>query len=104
MKKIISQNPLTGSTTWWSEDRETGESLVQTVQNVDTLLDWNKKLANEAGKTFDKQHPLGTKVASIPMTLYGEWLRDGRDRDEAFVKRWLNDSSNLFFRTHEAKL
>lgn len=103
-KKVVSYDPLAQATTWWDYDPHTNESLIWTEQPVDQLVDFNKKLSNEAGKTFDKKHPLGTKVATIPPLIWANWIRTGKYKDKAFVKRWLNDPDNRFFRTHEARL
>lgn len=40
-------------------------------------------------------------VAEIPMSVIGQWMRDGSLDDEKHVRRWLNDPANRDFRIHE---
>ena len=105
MKKPISYNPLTGSTTWWHFDEASEEIGIQTETPVAPLLDLNKKFANEVGKRWiGDEGGIGTLVARIPMTLYMEWVKTGKIDDQAYLTRWLNDPENRYFRTHEAHL
>jgi hypothetical protein len=105
MKKPISHNPLTGSTTWWHFDEASEEIGIQTEVPVQPLLDLNQKFSNEVGKKWiGDEGGLGTLVARIPLLLLQEWERTGKIHDQVYLTRWLNDSDNRKFRTHEGIL
>lgn len=107
MKVPLSYDPLNQATTWWHWDPVTETAAVQTEQNVDGLLDWNQKLANEAGKRFfGEEGGPGTKVASLPMIVLQQLQAEGRapNQDWKAFCRWLQDPDNRLFRTHEGRL
>jgi hypothetical protein len=43
-------------------------------------------------------------VASIPEALYYKMKAEGKIDDQAYMKRWLNDPDNQFFRTRPGKV
>ncbi len=101
MKKILDHNPDSGVSHVWHWDEETEETTITSEQNVDQLIAVNKMLYNEQGKKFGKD---GTVVASVPMSIFHEWQRDGKLHDQKWLFRWLNDPDNRVFRTHAAHL
>lgn len=107
MKLPLSYDAMNEATTWWHWDPVTETAAIQTEQNVDTLIDWNRKQANEVGKTFiGEEGGPGTKVASLPMIVLQMLEAEGRGptQDWPAFCRWLQDPDNRFFRTHEARL
>lgn len=86
---------------WYCEDSDGNiETCVQTL--VQPVLDANRRAYNES---YGKRWGDGQIVASIPLPLYfgnlGEALKNG---DQAYVKRYLNDSDNVKLRTWRGKL
>lgn len=77
----------------WDPVEETFQ--VQTEQEHDVLLDWNKHQHNEGGRFGDMK-----KVASIPLNVYFDLKQKGVVDDQAAFRRWLNDRDNRYFRTH----
>lgn len=100
MRKVIDHDPATGISHVLYHDESDGVSHYVAEQDTSTLLDWNRKQANEVGKRFGEF----TKVASIPMPLYMDLKKKGILDDVKAFRRWLNDPDNRFFRTHEAHL
>ena len=70
MKRLLDHNPLTGLSEWFEHDEATGESSVRYSQDVEPLLDDNRRAANDnKGKMGDMVH-----VASIPAIVQMKWL------------------------------
>lgn len=79
-----------------------------TYQDVEPILDYNKKMMNEYG---DKLTPgkRGTwhKVASIPANVWEQWLIDtdrAIEKDKKLLNKYLNDPDNRFFKTSPTNL
>ena len=84
--------------------------ILQNVQDVEPLLELNKKEING-----DSMYGIGDnvagmrKVASIPLVVIEKWKRElGVDimnkNDWPKIKQLLNDPENRFLRTHESHL
>lgn len=79
---------------------EDGNVVTQTLQDIEPILEENLALRNErSGFKGDLHH-----VASIPIVVYEQLLKDGIAQDEDRFKAWLNDSTNKMFRSHPGKL
>jgi len=100
MRKVIDHDPNTGISHVLYHDESDGVAHYVAEQSVDTLLDFNRKQANEAGKRFGEW----AKVASLPLTLFQDLKKKGILDDAKAFKRWLNDPDNKYFRTHEGHL
>lgn len=88
-------------TTYIDIDDEKG-ALVKEMMNQQELLDANKeRRAETAGNRWGDM----ALVASVPMHLAEEVIFPAlKNHDDAFVKKWLNNSDNLGFRTKEGKV
>lgn len=97
MRKLITQNPLTGVETWFNYDNETGDSIITSEQETAGTVEFNKAQFNDAPQRFGN----GTfhKVASIPLVVLEDLKRRGIVDDPDAMKRWLNDPDNRYFRT-----
>ena len=73
-----------------------GETVTCVQQRVDQIVEDNKEaLNNSAGKRFGD----GRVVASIPLDIYYNKLVPAKKNgDDAYIKRFLNDSDNRAFR------
>jgi hypothetical protein len=45
-----------------------------------------------------------SRVASIPMSIYFQLKAEGKLDDQEYMKKWLNDSDNQYFRTRAGKV
>lgn len=102
MKKTLSHDPNNKTTSFLKFDGD-DKMLVENVQEVSSILDANKRAAND----FQKGSLIGNtqrhrrKVAGIPELLYYQLVaKFGHPKDNPTEwKRWLNDYDNRFFRT-----
>lgn len=91
-RRLLDYDPITGVETYHEYDEAEDKTYVSYEQDVEPLLDRNKRLQNEAqGSMGDMVH-----VASIPPTIQLKWLIehgvDLMNKDHMpGVKRLLND-------------
>lgn len=86
---------------YYDIDEDQG-AIVTEMLNQSELLDANTELRNDTANTRFGDLPL---VASVPMHLAEEILFPAlKNHDDAFVKKWLNDSDNIGFRTRGGQL
>ena len=100
MRRVIDTDPATGISHVFYKDADTGQYRITAEQDVTPLLELNKRKLIEAPRRFGEF----THVASIDLATLREWQKDGRDKDQDFLRRWLNDSDNRFYRTHSGTL
>jgi hypothetical protein len=94
MKRVLDTDPVTGITHLFYAD--SGECRVVVEQDVSTIIEDCRRRFNDAPARFGEW----THVGVIPMATYREWQNDGRDVDQTFLRRWLNDGDVSKFRTH----
>ena len=101
-KKLFDVNPDLGITRTWHYDDEKDEATIQTQQDVTAIIEENKDEFNQV----DERARWGewSRVASIPLSLYYQMKVEGKIDDQEYMKRWLNDSNNQFFRTRPGKV
>jgi hypothetical protein len=96
-KRLFSHDPEAGITKWWHWDEMSDTVMIETVQDVQAIIDQN--VANQNETTSLDRWGDGKIVASIPMTEYAKLLVGGKIHDQAYMRRWLNDPDNRKFRT-----
>jgi DNA-directed RNA polymerase specialized sigma54-like protein len=101
-KRHFDYDPVTGlnEVFIWNDD---GTFTIQVQQDVEPAIEANKKIFNEYSGPRDKWGEMH-RVASIPLSIYQEWLQSGKTKDKTFIKRWLNDPDNAAFRTRPGKV
>ncbi len=82
-----------------------------TYQDVEPILDYNKKMMNEYG---DKLTPGKRgrndgfhKVASIPLTVWEQWMKETGgevNKDPKILRKYLNDPDNKYFKSAPTNL
>lgn len=97
----FSFDPLTGVKTVF-HDTEDGGFILEKKQDISGILEHN--LQQQNAQTSVDRWGDGRKVASIPMSIYADWIATGKANDPNFVKRWLNDPENSKFRTFKGKV
>lgn len=97
-KRLFSHDELTGIKTWFVYDEDTDQVTLTAEQDVGHMMDVNVACQNEIARE-GKRWGEFTQVATVPMSIYAEWLLSGKDKDPAYIKRWLNDRENRRFRT-----
>lgn len=103
----FSLNPLTGAVTYWHEDDATGKTHIETVADVEPVIEHNKTLAGlQRGDWKGDLH----LVASIPpeflphLEAIGAMSRAGRILDQTRLREWLNDRDNRAWRVKQGKV
>ena len=84
------------------------EITIQQEQNVDELIESNKKAYNNAETKWSDQL-FGNRVASIPFTAIDKLnkmkiMKGYNILDQKRFFAWLNDPENLYFRTKPGHL
>jgi len=111
VRKLLSEdyNPETGFTLRYYWDSADEKVIVQHLQDVEDQLDVNQREYNTHGdyRRFGKGYM--HKMASVPMSVYEMWRKDGfdllsPDTDDKAIRRRLNDRAYSKFRTMPGKL
>ena len=98
-KRLFDRDPELGITKYWHV-KDNGEYVVETVQDVTGIAEYNKRSYNNKDKKWKDVN----KVASIPLSVYYELKRQGIADDPKALRKWLNDSNNQVFRTRQGVL
>lgn len=98
-KRLFDRDPELGITKYWHV-KDNGEYVVETVQDVTGIAEYNKRSYNNTDKKWKDVN----KVASIPLSVYYELKRQGIADDPKALRKWLNDSNNQVFRTRQGRL
>lgn len=101
MKRLIDIKPAEQARTVWNWDASTEESRIVHEQDITALIAANRVERNATGKRMPGKDDFGVKVASIPMGVFSQMMKEGKTNDQAYLKRWLNDPDNRVFRTNE---
>lgn len=101
-KRLFSHDPTFGVTKYWHWDEMTDEVAIETVQDIEPLLERNNRLRNE--QTSTDRWGDGRIVASIPMVEYAKMLADGKQHDQKYLRSWLNASENRKFRVFKGRV
>lgn len=77
---------------------ENGIWTQETRQDCEPIVEFCKAAKDKPSD------PTFKHVAEIPMTVIGQWMREGSLDDETNLKRWLNDPANRDFRIWEGRI
>lgn len=110
-KRLFSHDPTFGITRYAYLDDEKDMLHIETVQDIRTIIEINKKEYNETEKSTrygDGMH----RVANIPLNILESLMQQGilvpgkkgdGDGNKRF-KKWLNDPDNRFFKTRNGRV
>lgn len=101
-KKLFDKDDALGITRIWHYDADKDEATIETRQDVSQIIEENKQEYAQV----DERARWGewTRVASIPLSIYYKLKAEGKLEDEAYMKRWLNDPDNKYFRTRSGEV
>ena len=100
--KHFDRNDALGINRTWHYNTETDEATVETSQDITAIIEENKQDFNLQEK--HSKYGEWNKVASIPLSIYFELKAQGKLDDDAYMKRWLNDPENRYFRTRPGQV
>ena len=98
---LVESDQKLGRSTWMRDNGD-GTTTVRTDYAVDPVLEQNRleRNAQEQGWKGDWH-----KVASIPLNVYYDQLRQASlQDDQKYVAKWLNDSDHSGWRTKEGNV
>ena len=107
-KRLLDHDEFLGLTEWFTYDDDTDSFTVETVQDVEPILERNKALWN--GSEKHTRYGEWTRIASVPPVIVMELAKQGILRPDASIlddkryRAWLNDRDNLLFRTRPGKV
>jgi len=101
-KKLFDKDDALGITRIWHYDADKDEATIETRQDVSQIIEENKQEYAQ----IDERARWGewTRVASIPLSIYYKLKAEGKLEYEAYMKRWLNDPDNKYFRTRSGEV
>lgn len=70
MRRVLDHDPVTGLTTWHDFNDATGETALVYEQDVEPVIEANKRAANDAAGPMGEM----VHVASIPVSIQLKWL------------------------------
>ena len=94
----------------WQEwiNEPDGSVSITTHQDIEPTIEQNKKEYNLYGdKLTSGKMGEWHKVASIPSTIYDQWLKETNGaikKDNKLLAKYLNDPDNKYFKTAPTKL
>ena len=75
-------------------------------QDAQPILDQNARERN-ANANANANGPFGRKVASIPLVVWQEWMKETNgdiQKDPLLLAKYLNDHANSKLRTHNSRI
>lgn len=105
-KRLLDHDPVTGVTEWTHYDHMTGDIHVETVQDVEPVLDANKGFQNNDEYTAKGIKGEMWHYASIPIVVQMRWLTEYGSKDwpmrpgnEKLLFRLLNSPEWKYLKT-----
>lgn len=102
-KRLFDVNEQQAIQRIWHYNHETDEITIQTQQDVTDVIEANKAVYNAVDEKANWKGEWHL-VASIPESLYYKMKAEGKIDDQEYMKKWLNDPDNQFFRTRPGKV
>jgi transglutaminase-like putative cysteine protease len=106
--RFFDADPFAGTTEYFYFDPDTDGFTIETRQDVEPLLESNKRLWNASEK--HTRYSEWTLIASIPPVIILQLAKQGilgaggAILDDKRYRAWLNDPANLLFRTRAGKV
>ncbi len=104
ISKTIFDMDATSTTTF--EEESDGTIHLNKTMDVEPILNINKD-EYHSGVNNDAEKGLGRKVASIPVTVWQNWIQETNgaiQHDQVLLAKYLNDPDNRFLRTHNSRI
>lgn len=102
-KRLFSYDPESKVTTWWHDNDENDEIVLEKEQDVTEILEANKASYDSYSGPSDKWGDWH-QVARLPITLYFELQRTGKLYDKAYMTRMINSTEWRQYRTRPGRV
>lgn len=70
-----------------------GQVYFETRQDCEPIVEHVKQMRGQPVRSRDSI--AWDLLGEIPMSVFGEWMRDGRDQDPKFIRRWLDQNPSF---------
>jgi len=103
-KRLLDYDPLSGITQYFYYDEDTGNFTIESVQDVESILDYNKSLQNDEDYKKNGMKNEFWHYARIPVVVQEKWLKEfgvdvHKKEDWPRVKKLLNDPDYRYLKT-----
>lgn len=104
--RLFDVNPHLGTTEWFHYDPDTDGFVLETVQDVEPLIEQNKDLFNNAPLRYGEWSHVAALPTVIVMLLAKQGIlsASGAILDDQRFRAWLNDRDNRAFRTRPGRV
>ncbi len=102
-RRLFSHNSALGITTYAHTNEDNDTITLEKVADEESLLEGAQAERNQF-TSLDRMPDGMVKVATVPIHIWSEWLKDGRDKDQKFVRSWLNATENARYRTRKMRV
>jgi hypothetical protein len=103
--RILDSDSLLGIHTIFHPDIHTGDvNTIQTVQDAEPIVELNKARASHFDERTGYKGDGFHQVASIPLVIYQQLVKDGITEDPKAFRKWLNDRDHAAFRTRPGRV
>lgn len=102
--RVFDRDELSGITELWHYDHASGVITHEFQQDVTPIIAANKEEFKEYDERARWKDGLGSKVATIPLSIWADLREKGIDRSKRDMHRWLNDPDNRVFRTRPGRV
>ena len=101
--KVLNYDPVMKSRTLWHHDTIDDTTVIRNEYDIEDVLEFNKLRFN---RIDERQNWKGDihHVASIPIGVYMDMMRNGRIVSNKDLRKWLDDKDQLPFRTRPGRL
>jgi len=104
MKRVLDYDPATGITQWSHYDEASGSMGLESEQDVTAIIESSKEVFNQTDERAAWKGDMH-RVASIPMVIYHKLAKVSNNfKDQAAIRKFLNDKDNRVFRTRPGRL
>lgn len=99
-RRLFDHDPFTGVTEYFHYDPETDGFTIESTQDIEPLLEWNREVRNMAPTSWGD----GKIVATWPAVITHQLMQDGIWGDPDRMRVWLNSDAAKPFRNRPGKI
>lgn len=102
-RRPIDRDTVSGIATYFHYDEANDSFHIESVQDIEPILEANRREFNEYTSGRDKwgDHQ---KIAHIPNVVLSELMASGKLWDKVYMRKWLNDPANSPYRTRPGRI
>lgn len=98
MARLFDHDPLVGSKEFFHYDESSDQAIIETVADVAPVVEDAEASRQKDPGNWRGDH-FGHRVASIPLVIWNELIRQGIASDDKLLLKWINDPAFRKLRT-----